>query len=257
MAKRLLVDDWIEEAGKSKLPISIKKEPRQYEKRIVAWFDILGMRKKISKSKNAEEILSLMEKFHYYMKLYCDAFIEQGEINYVQISDGFIISAKLSLLNDLCKILCEIQWKILVYDLMLLRGAITVGKVSISDDLKIIIGPAFIEAFALESENAIFPRILCSSEIKKQIPKKYFDFKYIKKDSDHFLFLDFLSYEIEQKKYNTKILDNFLEKHGVKDLLKNEYFKNIKDNIRLAQKYGWLIKRFEENDILIIQEEER
>jgi pimeloyl-CoA synthetase len=135
---------------------------------------------------------------------------------------------------------------------MLLRGALTAGKITISDDLKLIVGPAFIEAYALESENAIFPRIIIDNEITKYLDKKNISFKYIKEDGDNLSYLDFLGYEIDIEHYNKQTLNHVLKTNGVKEGVKERYFGYLNKNKKIAQKYGWLISKLKEQGIKII-----
>ena len=225
---------------------------RTYDEKLVAWFDVLGMRKKMRSSKDAEEIYILMSKLQNYVENACEALVVEERLNYLQIGDGFIIVADLDCINELCAILCEIQWRVLFYSNMLLRGALTAGKVSMSDDSKLIIGPAFIEAFEMESENAIYPRILFAHEIILFLEKDFLTFTYLKQDSDHFKYLDFLNYVIDTERIKTAELEHLLKTQGVKKLLSEEYKNNIVNRRDIAQKYGWLIEKLAELKIKVI-----
>lgn len=244
--------EWIEEAETVAITIPEEAPKRMYDEKLVAWFDILGMRRKIYESNDAEEVLTIMGNLQRYVENSCEDLVAKELLDYLQISDGFIIIAELGCINELCDILCQIQWQVLVFLQMLLRGAITAGKISMTDDTRLIIGPAFIEAFALESENAIYPRVLIADEIYKYIDKEKFSFKYIKEDSDNFKYLDFLRYIIEKEKYEPKNLSHFLQTQGVKSFLKEGYEKNIRNKKDIAQKHGWLISKLAENNVSVL-----
>jgi len=249
MSDKSKIMEWIAEAETTADASTMDIPKRAYNDRLVAWIDTLAMRNKMRESDDAEEIFTIMGRLQNYVENACENLVAKGKLNYLQISDGFIIVADLDCVNELCEILCQIQWQVLFYSQMLLRGALTAGKVSMSDDSKLIIGPAFIEAFAMESENAIFPRILFANEIKDYIKEDEIVFSYLKKDSDHFIYLDFLKYMIDKEQITTKELKHFLQTQGVKRLLVEGYSKNILKSKHLAQKHGWLIARFAEYKI--------
>ena len=244
------ISKFIEEGQKKEQAIKVTPPTvhlrRQYDEKIVAWFDILGMRNRIHdyEKHDAEEILTTMGRFQNYVRNSCESL----DIKYMQISDGFILVSEFNYLKEICEILCQVQWKILVNDKMLLRGALTSGKVSIADDdQKLVVGPAFIEAFSMESENAIFPRIIISNNLYQSVK-----FDYLSEDSDHLYFLDFLTYAIKTEDYNIRQLTHILQTTKVIDFLQTEYNKNIKDNIWIAQKYGWLIEKLSIQKIKVL-----
>jgi len=249
MSEKPKILEWIAEAESSKVVPTADIQKRSYNDRLVAWIDTLAMRNKMRDSDDAEEIFTIMSRLQNYVENACSELVVKEKLNYLQISDGFIIVADLDCVNELCEILCQIQWQVLFYSQMLLRGALTAGKVSMSDDSKLIIGPAFIEAFAMESENAIFPRILFANEIKDYVKKDDISFSYLKEDSDHFTYLDFLQYMIEKNQIRTKDLKHLVQTQGVQKLLVEGYSGNILKRKNLAQKHGWLIARFAEHKI--------
>jgi hypothetical protein len=249
MSDRAKILEWIADAESSGTVPIIDIPKRAYNERLVAWIDTLAMRNKMRESEDAEEIFTIMSRLQNHVENACEELVASERLNYLQISDGFIIVADLDCINEVCEILCQIQWQVLFYSQMLLRGALTAGKVSMSEDSKLIIGPAFIEAFAMESENAIFPRILFANEIKDYIKKDSIAFPYLKEDSDHFVYLDFLKYMIDKEQIKTKDLKHLVQTQGVKELLIEGYSGNILKRKNVAQKHGWLIARFAEHKI--------
>lgn len=254
MADKSILEQWILEAEKKGAVVAEEPERKIYSDRIVAWIDILGMRNKMRKSNDAEEIFNIMAKLQHFVENACEDLFKAGVLNFLQLSDGFIIVSEMQYINELCEILCEIQWHVLLHldDLKLLRGAVTAGKVSMSEDARLIIGPAFIEAYAMESDNAIFPRILFADEIYQHINPKDLIFKHIKEDGDHFKYLDFITYSIKKQSLRQQELAHLLETNGVFKTLKHSYESNISTNKTVAQKYGWLIAKLSENKIDIL-----
>jgi hypothetical protein len=245
------IGKFIEEGYKKERAIKITPPTiplrRQYDEKIVAWIDVLGMRKRIRNFKeyDAEKILTVMERFQNYIRNSCE---DIEGIKYIQISDGFILVTEFEYLKELCEILCEIQWKILINDNMILRGALTSGKIRITnDDPSLIVGPALVEAFEMESENAIFPRIIISHDLYQSS-----NFNFILEDSDHFYYLDFLDYVIKTENFNNKKLLHVLRTYNVIKFIKDEYNDNIIKNKRVAQKYGWLIAKLSSKQIKVL-----
>lgn len=136
---------------------------------------------------------------------------------------------------------------------MLLRGAATVGKVSVSEDPQIIIGPAYIEAYMLESESAIYPRIILSDSFL-QATKDCLSFCYISTDTDKEKYLDFLSYAINKNALDKKSVEHILETQGVYKKIK-EYIKPTKSKEKpsrsVPQKYGWILSKLEQNNLKV------
>ena len=252
MANKALLEQWIAET-KSK-PIVEEPEKKLYDDKLVAWIDILGMRDKMRKSNDAEEIFNIMAKLQYFVENECEDLVKAEVLDFLQLSDGFIIVAEMDYINELCRILCRIQWHVLLHlnELKLLRGAMTAGKASMSDDTRLIIGPAFIEAYAMESDNAIFPRILFAEEISQYIAPGKLVFDFVKQDGDNLKYLDFISYSIKEQDLKQKQLAHLLETQGVNKILKQSYEKYIHGDKTIAQKYGWLIAKLSEYEIDIL-----
>jgi hypothetical protein len=246
------LSEFLEEGYKKERAIKTEPPPvsirRQYDEKLVAWFDVLGMREKIRNYKeyDAEKILTVMGRFQNYVRNSCEGL--ESLVKFMQISDGFILVSEFECLKEVCEILCQIQWKILLNDNMLLRGALTSGKISMTDDdPKLIIGPAFVEAFSMESENAIFPRIIISNNLYQVA-----DLDFLKEDSDHFYFLDFLEYVIKAENYNIKELTHNLRASRVIRFLKKEYSSHLENDKKIAQKYGWLIEKLSAREIKVL-----
>ena len=249
------VESWWEEETKVEtIPSESEIHRKSYSNRLVAWIDILGMRNLIkSDSKDAEDIFGVMEKLRNFVQVPCNSLAKAGKLHYTQIADGFMIVADLEYATEFCGILADVQWRVFVECQMLLRGAITAGKVSVSDDPQIIIGPAYVDAYMLESESAIYPRIILTNEFFKET-KDYLAFPYISTDTDKEKYLDFLPYAFEKNGLDKKRVEHLLETQGVFRKLKNEIntsstSKGLGRNV--AQKYGWTISKLEMHNIKV------
>lgn len=246
--------DWLSEEI-PKAPTSQVEEPprKTYDTKLVAWLDILGIRVKIKDEKNdAQSIISIMSELESYVRSACDDYVKAGVMTYLQIADGFMIVADIDTANELCACLADIQWKILLNLKMLSRGAITAGSVSVVNEGSLIIGPAYVDAYVLESENAIFPRVIIP-EIFFQATKDVLKFKHIKTDTDHVNYIDYISYIIEKNRIDSMRLNYILTQEGVCEMINEQYNSAAKKpNFSILQKYGWMKELLFQNKIRMI-----
>lgn len=242
---------WIEK--EEKIEVTFKAPIREtYDDKLVAFIDILGMSDLQANSVDAEDVLEIMRKIQKYVETECYELGFHRKLNYLQVGDGFLIVTDLDCINQLLVILSKVQWQVFVYSKMLLRGALTAGKVKVSEEEKLFIGPAIIDAFRLERKNAIFPRILYANEIEKYVPKRSVKFEYISEDNDKFKYLDFIDFIYNTERLTRKRLDHLLTSEGIKYELKTNYDKFIIENKAIAQKYGWLISKFKRYNLKIL-----
>ena len=244
--------DWLDEATSVPEAPPVEEISRiSYDVKLVAWLDILGIREVIKddKTHDAESIISIMSELASYVKSACDTYVAEKKLNYLQIADGFMIVADLRLANELCAIIADIQWKILINLRMLSRGAITAGNVSIANEGSLIIGPAYVDAYVLESENAIFPRVIIP-EVFFETTKDTLDFNFICTDSDHVKYIDFIAYIIDSTGIDSKRMNNILIQQGIYKMIQSQWNNaKSKHKFSLQQKYGWIKELFRKNKI--------
>ncbi len=226
---------------------TIEPERKSYEKKIVAWIDILGIREKIRDDKkyDAEAIFNIMNTLHSFVEHSCDELIKTDLLWYVQIADGFMIVSSLDCYIDVCEILCEIQWKILVQLKMLARGSITVGNVGVWENENLIIGPAYVDAYMLESENALFSRIILDNAFINEF-EDVKEKSWVKEDMDKFYYLDFLQYIMITEKKKPVNMEELFSRQGIEEFIKDGY-RHKKYSV--SQKYGWFISLMKMNKI--------
>ncbi len=120
---------------------------------------------------------------------------------------------------------------------VLIRGGIAIGNLYHNDD--IVFGKALNDAYYLESECAIFPRIILTEETYERLEKTvtYGETRlmsWLAKDIDGFYYFDMLSAAKEEfESENSYLL--FLQ--GIKDLIEDN---PDKENLKLKQKHKWL-----------------
>ncbi|OAQ19970.1 hypothetical protein [Thermosulfurimonas dismutans] len=266
-----------------------------YEDCFLAYLDILGFKDKIKETEiNLKELKTLIEALKINTK-----FTQSGgkkttasgtlEIRSFFFSDSFLFMMKANKENlpHLFLIIRYLQDRLWEYKLCL-RGAMVKGKMywpNIREN--IILGPAMIKAYKLESEVAIYPRIIVSEDLYRYIKDKKISAypvseegelkEFIKKDKDGVYFFDILNPNILRKKGEKIITINEREnmidndtKYGksfsitwnssevsnyeniittVKEIVKNS---KGNQNPVVKQKYSWLSYYLEE-----VQEREK
>ncbi|MGV8713062.1 MAG: hypothetical protein ACWA6R_10995, partial [Nitrosomonas sp.] len=131
-----------------------------YEKRVVLYLDILGFRALMNERKE-DVLLSALEipvdlqvsyPFNGQTNMQISAFSDTVVVSEI-VGDGFGVVRLLNYSSYL-------WWKFLV------RGVLTRGGLAVGDlvhNKRILLGPAMIEAYDLESQVAIYPRIVVSN----------------------------------------------------------------------------------------------
>jgi hypothetical protein len=225
-----------------------------YEKKLVAFIDILGVKDKVKEEgDDAAQVVTLMKQIRTYVETECSVLVKEERLNSLQIGDGFFIVSEIDCIDEICRILSMVQWQVLIDSLMLLRGVLTAGKVAVGEDGKYFIGPAVIEALELENRNAIFPRIIYErKKIEEYIDKARMTFNHITEDQDKIEYLDFVRYNIDSQKLTEEQLNKLLAEKEVNKALKDAYGKKIYEDKSAAQKYGWLISKLATHGIKII-----
>ena len=244
------IKEWI--AGPEEREIPPPALP--YDEKLVAFIDILGVTDKVAVGgDDALQIVTIMKQVRTYVESECNTLFKEDRLISLQIGDGFVIVADTDCINEICKILSVVQWRVLIYSQMLLRGALTAGKVAVGENGEYFIGPAVIKALELESQNAIFPRIIYENKkIEKYINKEDFEFKYIVEDQDKIKYIDYIQYNLDTEQLTGEKLEQLLTEQEVNKMLKEAYEKTMCKNRRVAQKYGWLISKLAIHGIKII-----
>ena len=244
------------------------KQELIYHDRLVAFVDILGFKDAVNKSGGTDEwCVNIRKKINRLIdnnesfQLYNDAFKvlykdqikgqaeETAEITF--FSDCIVFSSESAKnINDtITTYFLEFIVNLAIETAnfgFLLRGGITFGK--IRHDHNKCFGPAMNRAYLLESETAVYPRILIDGFALKELAQDNFihnSIKYISPDkSDGLLFLDYLA----QKEYYEKN-NNYNDYEGNK-LDYNRFLKNTKklimdnlyqhqNNKKVYEKYLW------------------
>lgn len=187
-----------------------------YETRFTAFLDILGWKALVCQSEHDSDLMARMAKIIEF-----SADMENhrkrvtpltGDADYYarfsQFSDSIIISRPSTQFISMF-ILDVLNFQATALYLgFLVRGAITVGSLHHSDN--VVFGPALVEAYRLESECAIYPRVIVDDKFLSFLKKKHNSGLggFIKKDVDGLRFINFLKIQFERSySYNYMSLD--------------------------------------------------
>ena len=227
----------------------------QYEKRIVCFIDILGfsniikrtIRKTSSEDTTLFNIVQAIQFIHTHFEgIEMDY---EGTIQLSQFSDSIVISFttenSYEKMTTIFKNLKYVQVQLLKEYGILLRGGVVIGDVIHNDSL--LLGPAMIDAYMLESKCAMSPRIVID-------PKVIYRYKKIavnnpkdkepsvNKDLDDTYYIDY---------FNFKDTDFFVDGEP------HEYYRKIceivRDNVNSSDisirvKYLWIRNKLKECD---------
>lgn len=181
------------------------------------------------------------------LRVYSDNFLL-----YIKEEGQDIVHEDFNALMALVSVVALIQMKILAQYRILLRGGITKGEFYVNDN--IIFGNGLIQAVEIESQKAIYPRVVI--DVDRFCLKNYDSLwkTLIKKDDDNMYFVDY--FNINQ--YKSVELNQGNQIELVKTLreqiiyLVNRYCKygnltnenKIIQRSRLIEKYLWVLKKF-------------
>ncbi|MBP2150697.1 hypothetical protein V5F63_18505 [Xanthobacter autotrophicus DSM 597] len=140
-------------------------EAKTYDDRFLCFIDILGFSAYVMQhAENAKSVISNVKKIHQTSKDKITN-IHGGELELSVFSDSIIIStAACSHAEDNMSRLCDLAWSVNSICIALLRaGFLTRGALVRGDLLHrdgTVLGPALVRAYQLETQSAIFPRII-------------------------------------------------------------------------------------------------
>lgn len=182
-----------------------------YEDRIVCFLDILGFKNHILSSINfdgsdcTKKIEDLAEAFSEIRDILdIDRPEERVEKEVTQFSDSIVISFKATKESEVYYTLLDILWVqiSLVQRGILCRGSVARGKLIHTPQL--LFGPAMVEAYTLESEVAMYPRIILGKAIiqagieahaRHHLPhhEAHSILNLVKKDSDGMYYINYVT----------------------------------------------------------------
>jgi len=235
--------------------------PALYQNRIVAYIDILGFTELIKQTINENDpefaarklniLYGIVKNIRAYMSAARNKRHLSGNCAVTMFSDTIIFSQpKTESLGVLAMfdVIKRLQINMLQKGI-LLRGGIVYGKLVHNDE--IILGPALINAYNVESKSAVYPRIVIDPKVTWLYIRKDgkpIGQKRIKDFADDFLFTDdfdgtyYIDYFNEVESYLTAL--NLSEYYST---IKNMITKGKKsDDTGIRMKYLWMEKKLKE-----------
>lgn len=136
------------------------------ENRAVLFMDILGFSELVS-SGQSERIVGILKR----VKSYGDVFVSGPNLRYTSFSDCVVISLPVGDGSGIkwVSFFAALLWIDLLRHRILARGGIAVGLLHHEDN--IVVGPALVDAYKLESKQAIYPRVLITEQAVSEAQK--------------------------------------------------------------------------------------
>ena len=208
----------------------------QVDRYIVAFFDVLGVKNKY-KQDDISTLGDLWWINHYLLK---EQF-KNKKIVIKTFSDNFLLAIKTTELtqaedfNDIGNVVGNLYSQCLRMYGILIRGAIVVGNMHIDEN--IVLGDALIKAYKLESEVAIYPRIIVDRELIKV--KSNYSMQYSLSGA---LFQDAdLQWCLNGLRFCNELMEKSFKPYLVSNITKQYELANKTNDDRVLSKINWVI----------------
>ena len=218
---------------------------KSFDEYIIAYIDFLGMKERMNIQSGFDSLQII--KHLLYNTEYVAKYI--SKTNRIQdfiikvFSDNVVIAQKVSpqivgdQINSIVNLVWSLQFWALVQFGYTMRGGITVGELYI--DESIVWGKGLIEAYQLENNLAVYPRIIVSRRLVNLFDdsreKTLNLYAFIKKDFDGLFFVDFLR-ALPNIDAIPQIAESLMEK--------TQAYREASDRVR--QKINWIVRYFNE-----------
>jgi len=202
----------------------------KYELSIVSYMDLLGMRDLLQHAGDEPGIIAaVLDRFRQFSEP-DEPSAGTWEWKFVNFSDLVVRSVpvlsesnkkyRLGLVFNELSELARIQASLAAYK-VLVRGGVTVGKISIDHGLTF--GPALVKGYELESVRARFSRIVVDEFLFQEMRENpllsahayekeiHYIERIIKRDSDGLIFVDYLQYALHNADNNQEYLQFLLD----------------------------------------------
>ena len=227
-----------------------------YKQSIVSFVDILGFRSLVADEANFAKINSALNELKSFTEFETDQ-IDVFEQSFTNFSDCCVRSTPLlksdSSPNTFGILFHEIfslglaQLQLLVTESILIRGAVSFGD--ITHDKNRVFGPALVKAYELESEEAVYPRIILDPLVMEKLRNSsvlhsendYPDREVadveglLQKADDGYYFIDYLKLGVAEVDPASLLI--IIQNH--KDIINRE-LTNTSNSQNVRDKYLWL-----------------
>jgi hypothetical protein len=239
-------DQWLTKPGKRPGRV---REVKKYSNKIIAFIDVLGIKALIEEYRKHDEYKAI-DKIEQIRKIVDDSTrivkqtTQNADLEYLQISDSFVFVCDPQTVISLIELLSTIQMRIITECQFLLRGAITIGDAIVREFGKFIVGPAYIQAYQLQENDAIYPRIIVDKSVSRGIKKSgHAITDYLQRDSDREFFVDYIKVYMNKESLSRQKIKSTLRREDIFSYLQrrfNEHYE--KENHNISQKFGWTIQ---------------
>ena len=229
-----------------------KSELKEY---YVAYFDILGYKayfedENIDENSFLHTISDCIEDVKKGVRIAQNLNMNEIKIDYRVYSDNFLFYIdgeveELKALTAFSYLLSLIQHRLLEKHSILLRGGVTRGKFYAGKEF--IFGKALINAYKLENEEAVYPRIIFGKNcFAKQTIEALVGADNILHDKDEYYYINFFSC-LAGTENEKSLKENITKLTNINSRYRNTTdLKKIHERERLIAKYLWLITRYNE-----------
>lgn len=211
-----------------------------YDCKYVAFLDILGFKDMVNKSSNKYSNNgkdTIHDALNYMNSLNSEASNQNNLDGRVlwHVSDSIILCN-----SNFAAILSNVaflQSHLATYNIFL-RGGLTFGEIMNRNSQQPIYGPALIEAYNLENEKAIYPRVIIGSNAYKKRNDLLTNKKFLKKDEDGVCFVDWKSLALTNRELTPSRIEEI--KTHVNHKLRSLNMKRSNSQPQIYIKYKWL-----------------
>lgn len=234
-----------------------------YERRIVCFIDILGFSNLVKGTVNSGirgksdlrhicGALNMLDDF----RLTLSEKMKAKDVRTTQFSDSVVIS--FPWIEEDNSIVAAFLWikyyqvSLIMEHGVLLRGGITIGDIIHNE--KMIVGPAMIDAYALESKKALNPRIIIDSQVVPIFEKAYgrcrkniknIDTTLINIDDDNMFYIDYFNFSERDRTGICFYLNDYLRQLK---MLVVEHKDNC--DVRIREKYLWMNNKITASNLI-------
>lgn len=215
---------------------------------LIAYLDLLGCKKSIINEEDNEILLKIYEWYNFFkcearfrrlyeperkVKIFSDNIIVAEEINFKRFDDDQIrkiCESFLRMIRTFQFVLMTCGWYV--------RGSVEVGSLYIDETF--VWGKSLITAYMLESQKAIYPRVLISDNFAQEISvciDDLIDKKFIALDSDGQIYVDYFNFEGDDGGRFPVLLEQ------IRNSIMWSYQKSNHD-ARVQKKIQWVIEKF-------------
>lgn len=213
----------------------------KYEKKLVAFVDILGFRNKTDATEGyAKKPVHLMlSQIRQYIRMHNHtSIINIPNSHYYVFSDSSMFSAKEDDFDNLIYIIAQLQF-LTATNGFFLRGGLTYDY--IYDENEYFYGRGMNRAYEMESKEAVYPRIII--DFKEDIKDYVKNNDWILQDEDGKYYIDFLR-EVTEGSVAIRYT-NLYSRYNY-DTIRDYIIKELRESkeTKIREKYIWLTKYF-------------